>query len=182
MSSAAPFVLLWLLATTATAVKHGTVGMGITMYKPLCGYACQNSLLSLYLNCTTFDGHSDMEGMSMKLRKRMDMEGPMGMTSDSCYQSDMPWLQTLAYCMKERCAVDGVGETDIEKVYGILAANGQPVPSYSSMIPSEAPTEELADDAMWLNTTSLVNGDMYQEYHETLSNFEFQEDTHVRLS
>jgi hypothetical protein len=146
MFSIAPFVhlfMLWLLAAAATAVKHGTVGMGITMYKPLCGYACQNSLAALYLNCTAFDESADMYGMSMKLRKRMDMNMPMGTTSSSCYQSDIPWLQTLAYCMKERCAVDGVGEAEIEKVYGILAAGGEPVPSYSSMIPSEAPTVEL---------------------------------------
>ena len=167
-------VLLWQVAATVATAKHGTIGMGITMYKPVCGYACHDSLSTLYLNCTTFDDSSDMSGM--------DMDMPMGTTSDECYQTNEPWLQTLAYCMKERCAADGVGEAAIEKLWGTLAANGLMTAPYSSMIPAEMPKVELEEDAEWLNETSLVNGDLYFATHQTLNEFEYQEDTHVRLS
>lgn len=174
-------LLLWQLFSTATAVKHGTVGMGIIMYKPVCAYACQNALSTLYLNCTTFsDDESDMAGMDMKLRKRMDMGGEaMGTTSHECYATDAAWLQTLAYCMKDRCGIDGVSESKIETAWSELSMSDA---AYSSQIPTERPATEVEADAMWLNTTSLVNNDLYYSFHQTLAEFEYQEDTHVRLS
>ncbi len=84
--------------------------------------------------------------------------------------------------MKERCAIDGVGEGEIAKAYGILAAGGLEAASYNSMIPVERPIDELDSDAEWLNVTSRVNGDKYFSNHQTLQEFEFQEDMHVRLS
>lgn len=91
--------------------KHGVIGYGIPMYEPLCCYSCHDALSSLYLNCTTFhDEHSDMEGMDMKIKKRMDMGGEsMGETSDECRAQDQTWLQTLSYCMKTRCDEEGAG-------------------------------------------------------------------------
>lgn len=106
----------------------------------------------------------------------------MGMTSDSCYAADRAWLQTLAYCFKERCAADGVKESEYESRWVVLAANGMEVPSFKSMVPAVAPTVEVDADALWLNSTSLVNGDAYFTNHQTMSEFEFQEDMHVRLS
>lgn len=124
-----------------------------------------------------------MSGMDMKLKKRMDMgEEVMGTTSDDCYASDTTWLQTLAYCFQQHCNADGASEADVENAWGLLAANGVDVPSYQSSIPATIPTEELASDAVWLNSTSLVNGETYFSYHQTLAEFEFQEDMHVRTS
>jgi len=52
---------------------------------------------------------SDMDGMDMKLRWRMDMgAASMGTTSEECYASNIPYLQTLAYCFQQRCGDDGV--------------------------------------------------------------------------
>ncbi|KAH7309291.1 ferric reductase like transmembrane component-domain-containing protein [Rhexocercosporidium sp. MPI-PUGE-AT-0058] len=178
-------LLLAQLALGAVAVKHGTIGMGITMYKPVCAYACYDSLSALWLNCTTFASASDdmagMEGMDMKLLKRMDMgEEPEATTSMECVASNMPWLQTLAYCLKDRCGIDGVGENKIAKAYSTLSMSDTAV--YSEMLPAEAPTTMLEADAMWLNETSLVNYDMYFSNRQTLQEFEYQEDTHVQLS
>ncbi|KAH6718239.1 ferric reductase like transmembrane component-domain-containing protein [Leptodontidium sp. MPI-SDFR-AT-0119] len=166
----------------ASAVKHGMIGMGINMYKPVCAYACHDSLASLWLNCTTFSTPSDdMAGMDMKLLKRMDMgEEAEATTSMECVASNMPWLQTLAYCLKDRCGIDGVGEKKIAKAYTTLSMSDIAV--YSEMLPAENPTTELDADAMWLNETSLVNYDLYFSNRQTLQEFEYQEDTHVQLS
>lgn len=154
--------------------------MGIIMYKPVCGYAYHDSLSSLYLSCTTFDDSSEMSGM--KRRKRMNMDSVIGTTSDDYYRSNTPWLQTLSHCMKKRCATDGADEAKIEKLWNTLADDGLTPPSYSSILPATAPTVELVADAVWLNKTSLVDGDLYYPNHQTLQEFEFQEDMHVRLS
>ncbi|PVH70598.1 hypothetical protein DL98DRAFT_661067 [Cadophora sp. DSE1049] len=174
--------LLAQLSTGAVAVKDGVIGMGISMYKPVCAYACHDSLASLWLNCTTFStGHDDMAGMDMKLLKRMDMGGEAeATTSMECVASNMPWLQTLAYCLKDRCGIDGVGEKKIAKAYSTLSMSDAAV--YSEMLPATAPTTELEADAMWLNETSLVNYDLYFSNRQTLQEFEYQEDTHAQLS
>lgn len=182
MYLATHLLLLWHLAMGASAVKHGMIGMGINMYKPVCAYACHDSLASLWLNCTTFSTPSDdMAGMDMKLLKRMDMgEEAEATTSMECVSSNMPWLQTLAYCLKDRCGIDGVGEKKIAKVYTTLSMSDTAV--YSEMLPAENPTTELDADAMWLNETSLVNYDLYFSNRQTLQEFEYQEDTHVQFS
>lgn len=175
-------LLLAQLSSGAVAVKHGVIGMGISMYKPVCAYACHDSLASLWLNCTTFStGSDDMAGMDMKLLKRMDMgEEAAATTSMECVASNMPWLQTLAYCLKDRCGIDGVGEKKIAKAYSTLSMSDTAV--YSDMLPATAPTTELEADAMWLNETSLVNYDLYFSNRQTLQEFEYQEDTHAQLS
>jgi len=191
-----PFVTIGLLVSfsqicfaspPSSALKHGTIGMGITMYYPVCAYACSNSLSGLYLTCTTFEDEShmdmDMDGMDMKVKKRMDMGSePEGTTSSECRARDTFWRQTFAYCLKANCAKDKVKESDIEDVWQVLAADELTVPSYQSSIPSDAPTNELEPDAMWLNTTALVNNKTYWSNHQTLYEFEYQEDTHVLLS
>ena len=169
----------------SSALKHGTIGMGITMYKPVCAYACSNTLSGLYLKCTTFD---DMDGlhmdeMDMKVKKRMDMGGEAaGTTSPGCRATDTVWLQTFAYCLKANCAVDNIKESDIEDVWQVLVADGEIAPSYRSSIPANTPTQELESDDMWLNTTALVNHKAYWNDHQTLYEFEFQEKTHSLLS
>lgn len=155
--------------------------MGISMYKPVCAYACHDSLSPLYLNCTTFD--DDMSGMDMKVRKRMDMDSAMGMTSSACRAQDLPWLQTLAYCFMQRCGTeDSVPESSIEAAWSLLAADGDEVPAYQTSLPLTTPSTEVDSDAMWLNFTSLVNDSVYFATRQTYQEFEYQEDTHVVLS
>ncbi|KAI9051730.1 hypothetical protein LZ554_004770 [Drepanopeziza brunnea f. sp. 'monogermtubi'] len=176
--------LLLLLWQTAGASAGGLIGYGITMYKPVCAYACSDALSSLYLNCTTFESHDmgmDMDMAGMKLKKRMEMGSEMmGMTSDECYATDRVWQETLAYCMKDRCGtIDGVKEEKIAKMYSKLS-NSDAV--YSEVLPAERPATELAVDAEWLNVTSLVNSKLYFDNRQTRSEFEFQETMHARLS
>ncbi|EKD20113.1 uncharacterized protein L3040_002212 [Drepanopeziza brunnea f. sp. 'multigermtubi'] len=173
--------LLLLLWQTAGASAGGIIGYGITMYKPVCAYACSDALSSLYLNCTTFMSHDSMDMAGMKLKKRMDMGSEMmGMTSDECYATDRVWQETLAYCMKDRCGtIDGVSEERIAKAYSKLS-NSDAV--YSEVLPAERPATELDADAEWLNVTSLVNSKLYFDNRQTRSEFEYQETMHARLS
>ncbi|KAI6711438.1 ferric reductase like transmembrane component [Diplocarpon mali] len=173
----APLLLLWQIV--GAGAKQGTIGMGISMYKPVCAYACHDALASLYLSCTTFsaEGH-DMEGMVMKRMEEMGGEA-MGTTSEECYATDPVWAQTLAYCFRDRCAIDGAKEGAVRKAWTALSMTEA---AYEDSIPPERPAAELAADAVWLNVTSLVNSELYFSYRQTLSEFEFQEEMHVRLS
>lgn len=160
--------------------KHGVIGFGIPMYKPVCCYACHDALSALYLNCTTFsdDHHS---GMDMKLRKRMDMGGEtMAETSTECRASDQVWLQTLAYCISSHCTEEGAGEGHQAQCFQKVAAGLTPVQSLQKSIPSQPPTEELAEDEEWLNTTHLVNPVLYADNWRTLDEFAKSEERHTR--
>ncbi|PBP21147.1 ferric reductase like transmembrane component [Diplocarpon rosae] len=165
--------------TGADAAKQGTVGMGITMYKPVCAYACHDALAALYLNCTTFETEDhDMAGMVMKRMEGMGDE-VVGTTSEECYASDPVWAQTLAYCFHDRCAIDGASEAAVKKAWTALSMTEA---TYEDSLPAERPAVELDADAEWLNVTSLVNSELYFSNRQTLSEFEFQEEMHVRLS
>jgi len=169
-----------LAALKLQETKHGVIGFGIPMYKPVCCYACHDSLSSLYLNCTTFsdDHHS---GMDMKLKKRMDMGGgSMADTSNECRSTDQTWLQTLAYCISSRCTQEGASESHQAQCFQTVAAGLIPVQSLQSSIPSQAPTVEVADDDEWLNTTHLVNPVLYADNRRSLDEFAKTEERHTR--
>src|SRR5690349_11769006 len=102
MGTAIPFFILSLfsLVLHVNATTNGIVGFGISLYQDLCCQACHDSLSTLYLNCTTFDDMS----MSMDMSTDMSM---MGTTSEECYASNIPWLQTMAYCIQQNCNADG---------------------------------------------------------------------------
>lgn len=165
---------------------HGVIGYGISMYDPVCCYACHDSLSSLYLNCTTFmsDDMGHMEGM--KLRKRMDMGGEMAVTSTECRASDPAWVSTIAYCIKDRCTEDGVSEARQAKCYARMVPGRNTVHGtadivpFQQALPQRAPTVEVADDAEWLNTTSLVNAETYATNKRTLAEFERSEKMHTQ--
>jgi hypothetical protein len=172
------FLPLWFTRLTIAA-KHGVIGFGISMYKPVCCYACHDSLSSLYLNCTTFSMGSD-DGMSTKMRKRMDMNMSVtGSTSDSCYASNLPWLETLCYCIRSGCTQDGIEDWRQDKCFQDLSMSGT---SLDDAIPSHQPTVELTEDAEWLNETMLVNENIYHANYQTLQEFERSEDRHTRYA
>ncbi|EXJ76919.1 hypothetical protein A1O3_10076 [Capronia epimyces CBS 606.96] len=162
------------------------------MYKPVCCYACHDSLSSLYLNCTTFvpsdDGDSDGTDMKIKikLRKRMDMGGgdetEIATTTDECRSSNPAWLQTFACCVSDRCTQAGVSADRQDQCFADLAAGGLVVPSLREALPQQAPVDEVAEDAGWLNTTSLVNSKLWATNENTLAKFEYSEDMHTTYS
>ena len=63
-----------------------------------------------------------------------------------------------------------------------MAAAGLPVESLEDSLPAMAPTQPLAEDAMWLNTTMLVNEEYWQSDRGTIEAFENSEQDHVKFS
>lgn len=181
LQSFATIVLL--VVSAVSAAKHGTIGYGINMYKPWCCTACSDVLSTLYLNCTTFSESSGDHGMSMKLMKRMDMDMEMAAaTSDECYASSKPFQESLSYCIKTHCDMEGVSVSEQNTCFQRLAANGLPVDSLEMSLPTIPPTEQLSEDEMWLNKTMLVNEDIWQIDRKTIEGFERSEGWHVRSS
>jgi hypothetical protein len=154
-----------------TGSENGIVGFGISLYQDLCCQSCHDSLSSLYLNCTTFD---DMDmGMGMET---------MGTTSDECYATNIPWLQTMAYCIQQNCNADGYPAEKQAKCFSTQAVAGASEPTFQDSLPAVAPTVELSEDATWLNVTSLVNCNTYYATHDILGEFSRSEYFHTRYS
>lgn len=160
------------------AAKNGIIGFGISLYQDLCCEACHDSLSTLYLSCTTFS-----DDMSMDMNTDMDMSmAMMGTTSDDCYASNIPWLQTMAYCIQQNCNADGYSVDKQAKCFSALAVAGAPKPTFYDSLPATAPKIELSKDAKWLNVTSLVNNDTYYATHGTYGEFARSEYIHTRYS
>ncbi len=173
--------ICWLLGQLTAAAKHGTIGYGINMYNPMCCYACHDALAMVYLNCTTFSESDGDDGMSMKLVKRMDM-GMSGSTSNECYASSRPYLESFAYCVQSHCDAEGLSPKKQNSCFQSMAAGGESVASMENSLPSTTPMEELASDAMWLNKTMLVNEAYWNSDRGTISAFQDSEFWHVRFS
>lgn len=169
-------VSLVCFANNANAQEHGIIGFGISLYQDLCCQACHDSLSSLYLNCTTFT-ESDNTSMDMN----MDLT-TTGTTSEECYASNVPWLQTMAYCIQQHCDAEGYGAEKQVKCFSKQAVAGASEPTFQDSLPAPAPTTELAEDAMWLNVTSLVNSSVYYNTRGSLKEFARSEYIHTRYS
>ena len=92
----------WLACLLTRPVLEALVGYGIYPYKPPCAHACDRSLSTLMLECS-----SPMGSMS-----GMDMDSAM--TSPRCRAGDTPWLTTLTYCMRTECASSNVPTSELE--------------------------------------------------------------------
>lgn len=115
----------------------------------------------------------------------MDMDmgmGGAGTTSDECYATNMPWLQTMAYCIQQNCNADGYSAEKQAKSFRTQAVAGASEPTFQDSLPATAPTAELSEDEMWLNVTSLVNRDTYYNTYGTLKEFARSEYIHTRYS
>lgn len=185
--TALPFLLL--LPFQTMCFQHGIVGFGIDLYPDLCCQACHDALSPLFLNCTTFmdqpEGGSSEGGMSGMGGMGMGMEDmPMGMTSPECRAANQPWLQTMAHCIQSRCDADGYPPEKQDQCFRKHAVDGAAEPTLRDSLPpaGAVPTAELPADAMWLNATSLVNGDTYYSIHGTLGEFAREEYLHTKYS
>ncbi|ESZ95052.1 ferric reductase like transmembrane component [Sclerotinia borealis F-4128] len=161
-----------------SATDYGIIGFGLSLYQDLCCQACHDSLSSLYLTCTTFE-NSDDTSMDMSMSSDMAMEI---MTSDECYATNIPWLQTMAYCIQQNCDADGYSAEKQAKCFSTQAVAGAPKPTFQDSLPATAPTDELSEDALWLNVTSLVNSNTYYATHGTEKEFARSEYIHTRYS
>ena len=158
----------------ANASGNGIIGFGLSLYKDLCCQACHDSLSSLYLSCTTFDMGDDMS-----------MDGDMtmtGATSDECYATNTPWLETMAYCIQQKCNADGYSPKNQAKCFSTQAVAGASEPTFQNSLPATAPTTKLPEDAIWLNVTSLVNDDTYYATYGSEKNFSRSKYFHTRYS
>lgn len=173
------FQLILLFVQNVKTAENGVVGFGISLYQDLCCQSCHDSLSSLYLSCTTFDDMS----MDMSIDMDMDMDmSMMGTTSDECYTTNIPWLQTMAYCIQQNCNADGYDASKQAKCFSVQAVAGAAEPTFQESLPAIAPTVELSEDDMWINVTSLVNSNVYSSIHGTLKEFARSEYIHTRYS
>ncbi|KAI0855902.1 ferric reductase like transmembrane component [Xylaria cubensis] len=187
MQASALLFLLSLLSSTqhVSAANDGVVGFGIDLYPDLCCQTCRDSLSTLYLSCTTFPNNNASSMDSSGMKKRHDDEAPMAnmpMTSDDCRASNLPWLQTMAYCIQQNCNAVGFGTAEQTKCFSKEAVSGAAKPTLQESIPAKVPTVELARDAIWLNATSLVNGELYYATYGTYAEFGRSENYHTKYS
>lgn len=88
----------------------------------------------------------------------------------------------MAYCIQQNCNADGYPAEKQAKCFSVQAVAGASTPTFQDSLPATAPTVEVAEDAMWLNVTSLVNSDTYYATHGTLGEFARSEYIHTRYS
>ncbi|KFY34286.1 hypothetical protein V494_06907 [Pseudogymnoascus sp. VKM F-4513 (FW-928)] len=183
MRSTTFFAILSLLGIikNGQTAESGIMGFGLSLYQDLCCQTCHDSLSALYLSCTTFPEHDMDMDMSMDMDMDMSMD-MMPMTSEECYAVNTPWLQTMAYCIQQNCNADGYSSDKQAKCFSVQAVGGASKPTFQDSLPARAPTIELAEDAMWLNSTSLVNKNTYSSIFGTLKEFTRQEYMHTRYS
>ncbi|KAJ2992259.1 hypothetical protein NUW58_g2225 [Xylaria curta] len=151
--SAFASALLLLLIQQVNGAGDGIIGFGLSIFPDSCCLACHDSLSSLYLSCTTFAEHADMPGMDSGME--------MGTTTEECRTSNMPWLQTMAYCIQQACGAQGYTMEKQAGCFSLHAVAGASEPTFHGSLPVTAPTVELPEDATWLNATSLYELDEY---------------------
>lgn len=175
--------------------RHGLIGYGINMYNPICASACQDAITKyLYCNDTTSDSDDGMSSMSMITM--MDMGGTTNSTSNltatmspslACIADNAPYLQTVAYCMSQRCD-STVSVAEREEWWGqnvVGSAKDQPAPSMSYqealMSVTSAPTSEQ-NTSEPLTSVALIGDDVYIPYENICGNFQWQEKLHSMTS
>src|SRR5580700_1013742 len=121
------------IATAQLSNGIGVVGLGRTIFQPTCCYACLSSFWSLWLSCSQPE------------------IGAFSINSPQCHASNEPYLTSLAYCMQQKCAIDGVSSSQIAKCWNEVAGDGASVSSFESNLPDSPPTDELTYNASSLN-------------------------------
>ncbi|KAL8977836.1 MAG: hypothetical protein Q9205_006444 [Flavoplaca limonia] len=159
---------------------HGLIGYGISMYKPLCAYACRDVLSTSKLECSEETDMTHMHGAMLKKRATHTAIE----TSPDCYASDNNFLRTLAYCMSAYC--QGVAIWDLEKYWTLNVAgrqSDQPVPkatyqqTLATLPTTPSDTLVVGED---LNRTMLVSAEDYQGSYNAQDVFERMERNHER--
>lgn len=146
-------MLLPLLALWALPCRADTEGLrGLTMPTddPACAFACTGSLAFFELACSGGDhgggGHAG--------------HGAVAPTSPECRASDEPYLTTVAWCFKTKCAPYAIPTSRLEAVWELKVTGSPAVAakwSYTEALlhVDTPPTRQLAMGDI-LNSTSLV--------------------------
>ena len=139
----------WLAFLLVKPVSGALVGYGIYPYEPPCAFACDRSLSSLTLECSS----------DMAMESGMDMMGPP-MTSPQCRAGDSPWLATLAWCMHVMCDKYNVSTSELEAFWEKQSTEDPTVVpkwGYTTTLFNIAnpPTRPLSDAEQSLNSNAL---------------------------
>ncbi|EXJ56262.1 uncharacterized protein A1O5_12718 [Cladophialophora psammophila CBS 110553] len=164
---------------------HGLIGYGIQMYFPVCATACRDVLSGSQLNCSEVMEMDDVGGM--------DMGGGDYMTSPDCYATDDAFLQSVAWCIRQRCYVDPKRPDDLpvwqverwwlDYIPGRLKVQPEPKETYQQALAKvTTPPTEILVAGEPLNQTMLVSDGDYWPDRNADSIFEVAEVTHERYA
>jgi hypothetical protein len=162
-----PLVMPLVLGQDAPT-NHGLIGYGITMYKPACASACQ-AVTPLMLDCD----HTMM--------KRMDM----GMESPAmdCIATNLPYLQTVAYCIYTHCQgvpLDTMEEWWEKSVVGSMANQPSPMYTYAETLSTIKTAPNISQGDGMLMKAVVVDEDTYVANWKIMDTFEWIEGNHSR--
>ncbi|KAH9926636.1 ferric reductase-like protein transmembrane component 4 [Epithele typhae] len=164
-------ILVLTLAITRVLARtgHGLVGYGIgeDSFLPYCAFSCRGAISGATLNCSMT---MDMDGMQMTT------------TDSSCYATDDAFLQTLAYCVSQKCAdipvwrlerwwklnVAGIDDVqpDPKETYGeALLKAGTPAVVYAAT--GSLNQTSIVSDALWVPAYTTNNVFWAGEYVQT---------------
>jgi hypothetical protein len=156
-------IFIFLLKIPLVSTQNvGLLGLGRTIFSPTCCYACLSTLWGLELSCS-----------------QPENTQTFALSTPQCHASNAPYLSSLAYCLKEKCPVDGVSDREIQTCWAQVAGDGTPVTDWETNLPIEAPTEQLSYDATILNVTSLVNGTLFTDSQQTIMAYVSAEKDHA---
>jgi hypothetical protein len=162
----------------------GFIGMGITMYKPNCAFACRGVIEMAMIACDDSHDHDDMDMGDMAMVRR---HGDDEMITPECRAMSKPFLSTLAYCLSTNCPSD-TSSWVLEK-YWEAQATGDPevVPMWNYeqalMLVNGTPTATFDPHAHeQLNDTQLLASSDLLQQATTMKNFEDGEAVHARYA
>ncbi|KND89445.1 Ferric/cupric reductase transmembrane component 2 [Tolypocladium ophioglossoides CBS 100239] len=172
----------------------GFVGYGIQLYRPECAWACL-FCIAPPLNCTAEDMAAavttkrDVAEKSPKLPSGDGWEVTLQPTP-RCQQNNDFFLQTVANCLKSRCAdvplraLDNFWDANVPFLYD-GDKKDQPVPrqGYTQVLGAikDAPTQPL-NKTVLLNYTAAIPDEIYQPEYDTIHSFASNEVTHDRYA
>ncbi|KAI1474027.1 putative rerric reductase like transmembrane component [Daldinia eschscholtzii] len=154
------------LAAAKSLRGYGLIGYGISMYDPICAYACHDAISRYQLSCSITEiGHDNMGGHPSRGFE----------TSDNCYATDDNFLRSVAYCINLRCV--GYALSDLEYYWAnflIGRKPGQVFPkeSYSGTLGhTDPPPDVVVSPKLILNQTTLVSDQDYSREYDRISSF-----------
>lgn len=150
---------------------YGFIGYGIPFYDPNCAWSCRGVISSASLNCDMPHMKEMNEMKSMERRMDMKMMEP----SPHCYATNDPFLQTLAYCIQQKCKCETgercmwIEDWEIEKywhenVAGYGEVDEQPAPKQSwrqTLDQLVDPPTKVMKSGIMLNETMLIDEEDY---------------------
>jgi hypothetical protein len=180
-----PSALILGAATLPSVLGSGFIGMGITMYKPNCAFACRGVIEMAMIDCDESHDHDDMDMGGMAMAKR---HGDDEMITPDCRAMSKPFLSTLAYCLSTNCPSDTPAWV-LEKYWEAQATGDpevEPMWNYEQSLMMVNGTPSITFDPhahdFELNVTQLLASSDLKQQAITMKNFEDGEAIHVQYA